>query len=106
MSNEKPCHDHDRVRPILETGDGRVLALRCHNGAKEVITLKRAEDGKPLHHELVSLSKASDGTGEYDMTSLYKPESAGRGDGPAKVTSDAYRDGWETIFGAKSAALN
>ena len=66
---------------------------------------RRAEDGKPQHHELVSLTKTSDGTGEYDIKSVYKPASAPSA-GPAKVSSDAYRSGWETIFGAKRAALN
>jgi hypothetical protein len=105
MSDEKPRHDHDRVRPILQTGDGHVLALRCNNGEKEVLALKRAEEGKPLHHELVSLSKASDAPGEYEMKSVYKPTGA-TSTGPAKVSSDAYRSGWEAIFGAKRASPN
>lgn len=106
MSDEKPRHDHDRVRPILETSDGRVVALRCNNGVKEVLTLKRAQEGKPAHHELVSLSKVSGSDVEYDMTSIYKPVGDGRGAGPAKVTSNAYREGWDAVFGAKRATLN
>lgn len=102
--NDDKGHDHDRVRIVGQTPGGDTLALRCNRGEKELLTLRRAREGAHVSQELIALEAHGD-TGEYDLKSIYRPASADGG-GPPKVASNAYRAGWDAVFGTKDARPN
>lgn len=106
MSDEKKNGQH--VHIIGEAGSD-LLAVRCGDEGRELMTLRKAKDGQPAD-ELVKLTKTPH-PGRYDVETLYKaaakppPSGPKLGHaGPARVVSEAYRDGWESIFGAKKPA--
>lgn len=89
--------------PELPSGDGRFV-LRKRDGRIETGAIRKSEEGKPIHGELVRLSpRDADEAGLYDVEVLYdgrpKTDTAS---GPPKVNSDAYREGWGRLFGKKS----
>lgn len=70
---------------------GRVF-VRKRGDSLETGVAQIVPDGKPLMGcDLVQLTR-SDVQDVYDVTTLYE------GSGPAKVTSNAYREGWDRIF--------
>lgn len=85
MSDEKKP---SVVYPVLGTPKGMV-AVRDHGDHRELVGLTRAEEGKPILGEAVSLRRREDGA--FDCQVLHA--------GPAKVTSAAYRSGWDATFG-------
>lgn len=79
------------------TDDGRGWrVLRKREERLEVGTIQPVEEGKPLHGELVAL-KPREGTPLFDVEVQYAPPRAHAG--PARVSSEAYRSGWDAIFG-------
>lgn len=84
------------------TDDGRGWrVLRKREERLEVGAIRPVEEGKPLQGELVSL-RPREGTPLYDVEVQYAPPRAHAG--PARVSTDAYRSGWDAIFGAEDAA--
>jgi len=74
--------------------------LRKRGESVELGALREVEEGKPLHGELVKLSRRSEHPLLFDVNVLHDstPRLSQRS-GPAQVATDAYREGWETIFG-------
>jgi len=75
------------------TEDGRTTALRHHaDHTLQPCSLLPLQDGKPIPPgaELVQLQQRPNGA--YAVTSIYKSA------GPAKVTTDEYRAGWDRVF--------
>lgn len=93
----------DRLHVVHEGADGRA----------KLGALMRAEHGKPLFpgSKIVHVDRDPERPGVLHMTEIpdspkvqAMPEPAApppqrTGKGPPKVTSDAYREGWGTIFG-------
>lgn len=80
--------------------------LRKRGESVELGALREVEEGKPLHGELVKLSRRAEHPLLFDVNVLLKNEDAtpkleGRS-GPAQVATEAYREGWEIIFGHES----
>lgn len=74
--------------------------------------LTPVHDGESLNGcEVVSLSKACNDDGTHDLTTLYDGTStsddtaapAPSHKGPAHVTTRAYRDSWDRVFGKDTA---
>jgi hypothetical protein len=62
--------------------------------------VRAAEDGKPLHGaEVVRLTPREGAPRVCDVEVLHAPPAR---KGPAKVTSEPYRQNWDAIFGAGS----
>ena len=97
--------------------DGAYRILRKKDEALYVGELREAREGQPLTPggELVSLAQREGTERVFDVTSSVKvpgpspsgvsktKAAAGDGDGrrgPAKVTSDAYREGFRAIWGS------
>jgi len=88
-----------------------VLRRRSEDAPVEVAVLQPLTEGKPINNEVISLRPHAEvpflfkvktemaaraGSGAED-------ESSSRGDGPAQVSTDAYRKGWDEIWGRKRA---
>ena len=92
-----------------ERGDG-VTIVRLREGQVEVGELRAAEEGKPILGESVRLHRRAEHPRLVEVETLARgPLAPGAratsgptttAKGPAKVATEAYRTGWESIFGA------
>ncbi|MEZ4293927.1 MAG: hypothetical protein R3B70_03040 [Polyangiaceae bacterium] len=101
-----------------ETGDG-IRVLRKRDESLEIGELRPMREGQPIHGEVVRLSQREESSLLFDCEVLVpgadkKPKPQEKEPerlpaapkkldhkGPARVTTDAYRGGWDVIFGAK-----
>lgn len=98
------------------SADGRGLdVVRLSNDTLSAGELREAKDGQPLAGDLVRLSQRSEHDRLYDVEVLAKKdELTGAAPatpspprkGPSKVATDAYRRGWDEVFGKRDAGLN
>jgi hypothetical protein len=91
------------------TEDGQGIGVVRKRGKRlDVGELRPSSEGKPVHGELVRLH-ARTPPGVYDVEVLYdatSEEAASAGGtpsdkahaGPARATSDRYRQGWDRVF--------
>lgn len=81
-----------------EDGNGYSV-LRKRGEGIEAGTMRPLDDGKPIHGEVVQLEPREESPALFDVQVRHDARpSAGR---PAKVASDEYRKGWESIWAAK-----
>jgi hypothetical protein len=92
------------------TADGAgVHVLRAREEKLEVGELRALEEGRPIHGEVVTLAPRKDNPRVCDVKDSYRAPGASSSapalalahKGPAKVATEAYRDGWDEIFGKK-----
>lgn len=103
-----PPRDVVFVRGPSDDGKG-VNILRLREDRVEAGELRAAKDGQPIHGELVRLEQRPESDRLYDVEVLAegpKPPAVGPRKGPAKVANEAYRDGWDQIFGKSPKLLN
>jgi hypothetical protein len=96
MKKNPSCQVLDVLRLGPELNDGRGSRIFIRHTADHRIqsgVLRPAKDGEPLMGESIFHLEASGAPGEYRVQDLYD------GRGPSKVTTPAYRDGWDSIFG-------
>lgn len=109
-----------------ESGDA-IRVVRKREDAIELGELRPMREGQPIHGEVVRLTQREEHALLFDCEVLVpaqgRKEAKAEGDppaeakaeeprdsapaglthkGPPRVTSDAYRGGWETIFGNKA----
>lgn len=114
MSADDDAAKKDLVLLQGPTESGQALrVIRKREETIEVGELHPVVEGKPIHGELVRLTQREEHKLLYDCEVLVpkanKPAPA-RDEapaalphkGPARVTSEAYRGGWDVIFGKKS----
>ncbi len=92
-----PSKDVVILGPPTADGDG-VHVLRAREERLEAGELRGLEEGKSIRGEIVSLKPRRDQPRICDVTDSYVVQT--RGKGPPKVSTQAYRDGWDEIFGA------
>jgi len=85
---------------------GGVHVLRARDERIELGELRAVEEGRPIHGELVTLAPRKDSPRLYDVKeSVTIPSNSSSAiaprKGPARVATDAYRKGWDDVFGAK-----
>lgn len=100
MSDEKKYHHNDTFTPVATSEAGGMLGVRHTETGCRLAAVRPVRDGQSLHSEAVHMQRRADGN--YDCITLHKPASQG----PAKVTSDAYRTGWDAIFATPDRSLN
>ncbi len=85
-----------------EDGEG-IKALRARPEKLELAELRPIKGGKPLGDgELVSLHERKGSPVLWDVKSEYGgPDLPRDHDGPVRVSTDQYREGWEAVFGKK-----
>ncbi len=99
MAERAEKHDVVLVGPPTEDGEGRT-ALRSRPGRLDLAELRPAVEGRDIGDgELVHL-KAREAPNIFDVDVLY---GEGERAGPPRVASDAFRDGWELVFGLAAA---
>lgn len=103
-----PPRDVVFVRGPSDDGQG-VNILRLREDRVETGELRAAKEGQPIHGELVKLEQRPENERLYDVEVLAeapKPPAMAARKGPAKVVNEAYRDGWDQIFGKSPKLLN
>ena len=80
-----------------------ILRRRSGDAPIEAGVIRPLRSGKPIEGEVISLSPRGDAPLLFDVKSeLPSPFPAERSsDGPAQVASDAYRKGWDAMFGRR-----
>lgn len=82
-----------------------ILRRRSEEAPVEMGLLKPLREGKPISGEVITLKQREDVPIFYDVRSEYNgsepAESKEPGDGPAHVTTDAYRKGWDAVWGRR-----
>lgn len=89
--------EKDKLYVMGTNRAGDVVGVRkgVDGGARLVALSERPNAGKSL----VQLRHVE--SNEYDIESELTYNAPGASEGPPKVTSDAYRIGWDGIFGRK-----
>lgn len=106
------------------TEDGKALSIvRVAEDKVSIGELREMKEGQPIHGEVVKLSRRPEHERLYDVEVLARAAHAGAGrkeadtdaqseeakglitprKGPSKVASDAYRSGWDLVFGRRAA---
>ena len=81
--------------------------LRQRDQRLELGAIQPLEQGQAIHGEVVRLHPREDAQNLFDAETLFSPEpdsspsNAPSRKGPAKVTSEAYRQQWDAIFGRR-----
>jgi hypothetical protein len=79
--------------------DGKTYGvLRQRGDELQAGTLRPLDEGKPIQGEVVRLTPRDDSPALFDVEVQFRGTSGG---GPAKVASDQYRRGWDTIWSKK-----
>jgi hypothetical protein len=82
-----------------------ILRRRSEEAPIEAGLLRPMREGKPIRGEVVSLTQRQDLPMFYDVKSEFgapaEPDGRLLGDGPAQVASDAYRKGWDAVWGRR-----
>lgn len=99
------------------TDDGKGVGIvRLREDRIEAGELRAAKEGQPIVGELIRLAKRPEHERLYDVEVLAKgpladtprASEAARAlphKGPAKVSTEAYREGWELVFGRRGGDL-
>lgn len=87
---------------------GGVHVLRARDEKIETGELRALQEGRPITGEVVTLEPRKENPRVCDVRSTFSPPSSVKGSaaaaphkGPARVATQAYRDGWDEIFGQK-----
>ncbi len=84
---------------------GGVHVIRARDERIETGELRALQDGRPIVGDIVTLRPREANPRVCDVTESYSPKGAQLGHkGPANVASNAYREGWDEIFGEKPKA--
>jgi hypothetical protein len=103
----KPPNDVVLLGPPTADGSG-VHVLRARDETLEAGELRKIEEGKPLHGELVTLAPRKENPRICDVKESYRPPALAKAKGPAQVATKAYRDHWDRVFASRrdDEALN
>ena len=95
----EPVPSSDTVLLGPETPSGHVPFIRQHGDTLSGGLARVVEDGEPIwtSEELLALERIEGDV--YKASTIYAPK------GPSKVTSNAYRNGWDTIFSQTKAPV-
>lgn len=101
MPSNRRENAEDVVWVHSQSPDGEALNVVRKRGEELSIgQVRKAVEGKPLLGELVSLRPREDAPRLFDVEVLHEARSA-RAEGPANVSTPAYREGWAEVFGPK-----
>jgi hypothetical protein len=85
---------------------GGVHVLRAREERIETGELRALQEGRPITGEVVTLTPRKDNPRVCDVTDSYQPPAMTMAHkGPANVATDAYRDGWDEVFGKKPSSV-
>ena len=82
-----------------------ILRRRSEDAPLEVGLLRPLREGKPIEGEVVSLTARPEAPLLFNVKSeLPDPRPRPTEDGPAQVATDAYRKGWDAVWGGRRRA--
>lgn len=94
--------DEDVVLVYGRSDDGQHYSVLRQRGTEiHAGTLRPLDEGKPIHGEVVQLKPRSESPALFDVDVQHDGRQTGGR--PAKVASEQYRKGWESIW-SKNAA--
>ena len=97
----------DVVLVYGRSDDGKAYdVLRQRGSEVHAGTIRPLDHGKPIHGEVIRLRPREESAALFDVEVEHRaPSHTGR---PAKVATDRYREGWESIWADKrpSETLN
>ena len=93
------------------TEDGGALrVIRKREDSLEIGELRALEEGRPVHGDVIRLHQREESERLFDVEVLMEGPRPQRSlSGPPQVATEAYRSGWDAIFGppdGDSGALN
>lgn len=104
-SPPKPPSEQDVVLLHSATEDGKgVRVIRARDQRIEAGVIRPLEEGKPIVGEVVSLAPRADTPRVCDVKVIHRSSEPERElasaphHGPARVSTRAFRDGWDAIF--------
>ncbi|MBX3188849.1 MAG: hypothetical protein KF819_17655 [Labilithrix sp.] len=95
-----PSQDVVVLGPPTADGNG-VHVLRAREERLETGELRAIAEGKPIVGEVVTLKPRDDNPRVCDVQESYAAKAPASHKGPAKVATQAYREGWDEIFGKR-----
>ena len=81
-----------------------ILRRRSEEAPVEAGVLRPLREGKPIDGEVISLIPRQEAPQLFDVkTELPDPRAGNRtsSEGPAQVATDAYRRGWDAVWGGR-----
>jgi hypothetical protein len=97
-STESAPKDVVLLGPPTADGAG-VHVIRAREERIETGELRALQEGRPIAGEIVTLAPRKENPRVCDVTESWAPPAQQKG--PAKVATDAYREGWDEVFGKK-----
>ncbi len=102
MSEEKKCPIKDEITLGPDLGGGIYPAVRhAADHTIHVGTVRLREEGQPLTNHTLILDPKEGSTFNVIGEVTAKGETRESPGGPAMVSSNAYRNGWDRLFGGK-----
>lgn len=98
-AKDAPATDVVLLGPPTTDGAG-VHVIRAREERIETGELRALREGKPITGEIVTLEPRKDNPRVCDVKESYRPHTHTH-KGPANVSTDAYREGWDEVFGNK-----
>lgn len=99
---DAPAKDVVLLGPRTADGAG-VHVIRARHERIEAGELRAIQEGKPITGEIVTLAPRKDNPRVCDVKDSYQPPAMMSHKGQAKIATDAYRAGWDSIFGDDGA---
>jgi hypothetical protein len=101
-AKDAPVKDVVLIGPPTSDGAG-LHVIRAREERIETGELRAIKEGQPITGEIVTLEPRKDNPRVCDVTDSFKPPPgtslALAHKGPANVATDAYREGWDEVFG-------
>lgn len=103
-SPKKPCERGDELCVGPSVGGDAHLFVRHTADHRHVPGIMRpVREGEPLTSDVLHVTPKDPKNGVYHVEEIQVPSTPSMSSGrPAKVTSDAFRTGWDGIFGKQS----
>jgi hypothetical protein len=98
---DNECRDVVLLGPPTADGAG-VHVIRAREERIETGELRALQEGRPIAGEIVTLAPRKENPRVCDVKDSWAPREAVQ-KGPAKVATNAYREGWDEVFGKKPA---
>lgn len=92
------------IIPLAHDGKGTVRGVLVDEAGVHPADFRKVEDGQPIMGEVLQVVGPVEGTPFYEVERTRVLSPAGDRHGPAMVNSDAYRDGWDLIWGKGKVA--
>jgi len=99
-NDDKACSHGDELVVGPSLGDGHHAYVR-HKGDHEIEAgvFRVVQEGQPIHGEPIII-EPQEGSHAFRVRSLEAALPLTKG--PSKAATDAYRNGWDNLFGKKS----